>query len=158
MSIDIATLSSPPGGIVATDTVLLLRPGASALYVSSVGAVAAAATQPGRITTTDATPAVLLTMAPGSPSGTLRLTGQVIARNTATGDSAVWDVAVAAKVSPTAGALFGTSAISVFIEDASMSGCMLAASASPSGISVTATGLAGASIIWACSFSTPLEA
>lgn len=117
-----------------------------------------AGVQIGRVTTVDVIPADLVTVAPSFPSGTLRITGQVVARNTTTGDSVVWDVAVAAKVSPAGGKLFGTSAFLVFIEDSTMTACGVVASASSLGIKITVTGLAGASIAWACSFSTPLEA
>lgn len=109
-------------------------------------------------TTSNAAPVVLATLATSAVPRIVRATGQVSARNTASGDSAAWDVPVAAKVTSSAGTLFGPASVGGFSVDNTMTGCAVAATASPAGISITVTGLAGATIAWSSNFPALLEA
>ncbi len=112
-------------------------------------------------TTSNAAPVVLVTLTPLATSAVpriVRATGQVSARNKASSDSAAWGVSVAAKVTSTAGTLFGPASVGGFSVDNTMTGCAVAATASPAGISITVTGLAGATIAWSSNFPALLEA
>lgn len=114
--------------------------------------------RPQIVTTTDATPTLLVKLQAATPRGVLRTTGRILARNTATDDAISWDAAITAKVTPGGGTLFGAPAIAPFQDDASMAGCVVTAAATASGISILVTGLIGTTIAWASDFSALLEA
>jgi hypothetical protein len=106
----------------------------------------------GSVTTTDATPTLL----PGLPAlpnqrSLSRLTGQVTAQNTSSGDSSFLDVAVAVKCTGAgvAPALVGSASASVFAQDSSLAATTVVPSAGSAGPAITVTGIAGTSIKWA---------
>ncbi len=80
----------------------------------------------------------------------ISVSGTVVARNTATGDTVSWTVAAVIKAFGTAGCVLdGAGSVTAFQQDAPLAGCTLAVSGSGGGIYLVATGVAGATLTWA---------
>ena len=89
-------------------------------------------------------------LAPVAGRSLVRLTGSVIAQDQLSGDAMIWDLAAALRIAaagmPTT--LVGAAAITVFAQDASMSGCNLSIVPQASGAELIAVGLVGRAINW----------
>jgi hypothetical protein len=114
----------------------------------------------GSVTSVSTTPTALpLPTLPvmANTQGVQTITGTVIAQNVSTGNSSVWDVAISvertatgASLSPVGGSLINAT---VRQQDTSMAACTVTASIGTNGPSVMVTGLSGATINWAATFT-----
>lgn len=115
------------------------------------------------VTGTGAALVPLVTLSTPSINAVQRWTGSVVARNTATQESAEWDVTWAAKKSGGVCALFGPVAVALFEADAAIANqagtlAVPVVTASGNGCQVSAQGLAGMTLVWSWNFTLAVEA
>ena len=114
----------------------------------------------GTVTSVSTTPTTLplptLPVMPNTQS-VMTITGCVIGQNVSTGNSSIWDVAISVErtaagqsLAPVGGSLITAT---VRQQDSSMEACTVTASIGANGPSVIVTGLSGATINWAGTFT-----
>lgn len=135
-----------------------------AYHLTTAAQIRALLSTPGpTVTTTGTTPTPLVMLSTPSANAVQRWTGSVVARNTATQESAEWDVTWAAKKSGGVCTLFGPVAVALFEADAAIAnqaGTMAVpvVTASGNGCQVSAQGLAGMTLVWSWNFTLAVEA
>ncbi len=104
-------------------------------------------------TTSSATPTILGPLPIfAAPGASLSLRGTVTARNTASGDSASWDVAALIKGSGQV-ATVATQSVTQFEADPSLTAATVAVSTAGGSVALIVTGPAGATVNWTGSFA-----